>query len=231
VLKRLKSLALASAAAAAFAGPAAAGVIIQPKSVTIVTGGTAAGYDASNIINQSGLSKTYKSGVTDFDTYIATNPLHAFNSGEWLSDGPTTSATVLFDFGEIVEITGFAIFNEDATSMGFTTFRAGISPTSLSGYGGSNFRVQNPFGVDYGATVVNHQAIRRRYFAVNITGCNAAGAAHNGCGLGEVVFESSQAAPPPVGGVPEPATWAMMIMGFLGTGAAVRRRNRGLATA
>ncbi|WP_205854204.1 PEPxxWA-CTERM sorting domain-containing protein [Phenylobacterium kunshanense] len=229
--KRLQSLALASAAAAAIAGPAAAGVIISPKSVTILTGGTAAGYDATNIINQSGLSKRYVSGVTDFDTYIATNPLHAFDAGEWLSEGPTTSATVLFDFGELVEITGLAFFNEDATSMDFITFRAGNSPTSLSGYGGSSVRVQNPFGVDYGPTVVNHQSIRRRYFAFNITGCNAAGAAHNGCGLGEVVFESSQAAPPPGGAVPEPATWAMMIMGFMGTGVAIRRRRQGFAAA
>ncbi|MEW5685346.1 MAG: PEPxxWA-CTERM sorting domain-containing protein [Pseudomonadota bacterium] len=226
---RLQSLALATAAAAALAGPAAAGVIIQPKSVTIVSGGTYLGNSPVNIINQSGLSKKYVSGVTDFDTYIASNPLHSTTAGEWLSDGPTTSAIVLFDFGEVVDITGFALFNEDATSMGFTTFRAGNTPTSLSSYAGNTFREQNPFGVAYGPTVVNHQRVSRRYFAFTITGCNAAGAAHNGCGLGEVVFESAQAAP--VAGVPEPATWAMMIMGFGGIGAVVRRRNQGLAAA
>jgi hypothetical protein len=31
---------------------------------------------------------------------------------------------------------------------------------------------------------------------------------------------------PIVSGVPEPATWAMMILGFAGIGAALRRRNR-----
>jgi hypothetical protein len=38
--------------------------------------------------------------------------------------------------------------------------------------------------------------------------------------------------PPPIpggGGVPEPATWAMMILGFFGLGASVRRRREALA--
>lgn len=38
------------------------------------------------------------------------------------------------------------------------------------------------------------------------------------------------APPPPTGAVPEPATWAMMILGFAGAGAALRRR-RGLVLA
>lgn len=32
--------------------------------------------------------------------------------------------------------------------------------------------------------------------------------------------------PPPPGGVPEPATWAMMLMGFIGTGSMLRARRR-----
>jgi hypothetical protein len=36
---------------------------------------------------------------------------------------------------------------------------------------------------------------------------------------------------PPAGGVPEPATWAMLIAGFGMTGAVVRRRRKGLAAA
>ncbi len=228
--KRLQSLALASAAAAALASPAAAGVIIQPKSVTVASGGTAAGYDINNIINQSGLSKKYKSGVTDFDAYLASNPVHSFNTGEWLSQGPTSQARIIFDFGEIVEITGFALFNEDATSMTQINIQVGNGPNPQNGIGAALFPVQNPFGVDYGATTSNRQAVKARYFAFNIFGCNRAGSAHNGCGIGEVVFNSTT--PAPVGVVPEPATWAMMIMGFGGIGAAMRRRrNQALAAA
>ncbi len=38
------------------------------------------------------------------------------------------------------------------------------------------------------------------------------------------------AAPGQPGGVPEPSTWAMLIVGFLGVGGAIRQRRRGLAT-
>lgn len=34
---------------------------------------------------------------------------------------------------------------------------------------------------------------------------------------------------PPTGGVPEPSTWAMMLLGFAGLGAALRRARRGAA--
>jgi hypothetical protein len=37
--------------------------------------------------------------------------------------------------------------------------------------------------------------------------------------------------PPLTGGVPEPSTWAMMILGFVGVGATVRRRRRTLGAA
>lgn len=227
--KRLQSLALTAVAAAAVAGPAAAGVIITPKSVTVLAGGTAAGYDVSDIINQSGLSITYKSGVTDFETYLASDPLHAFDAGEWLSEGPNSSARIVFDFGEIVELAGFAIFNEDATSMTQINIQIGEEPDPQAGLGGVFYPTQNPFGVAYRPTTHNRAPVNARYFAFEIFGCNRAGFAHNGCGIGEVVFNSTT--PAPVGGVPEPATWAMMIMGFMGTGAAIRRRRQGFAAA
>jgi hypothetical protein len=41
------------------------------------------------------------------------------------------------------------------------------------------------------------------------------------CGIGS---------PPPVEGVPEPSTWAMMILGFLGVGFMAYRRRNSAAT-
>jgi hypothetical protein len=68
------------------------GVVLQPKAVTIDVGGELVGYSAINMIDQSGLSTKYRNGVTDFDTYVGLKPLHAFDRGEWLSQGPTTTA-------------------------------------------------------------------------------------------------------------------------------------------
>jgi hypothetical protein len=34
--------------------------------------------------------------------------------------------------------------------------------------------------------------------------------------------------PPPVGGIPEPGTWALMILGFGAVGAAMRRRRQAI---
>ena len=49
-------------------------------------------------VNQNGLFDTFVSGVTDFDTYIATNPLHTFQDVgfEWFSANGDTTPTVEF---------------------------------------------------------------------------------------------------------------------------------------
>jgi PEP-CTERM motif len=44
-------------------------------------------------------------------------------------------------------------------------------------------------------------------------------------GIDGISFNVAPAPPPPVGGVPEPASWALLIAGFGLTGAAVRRRR------
>ncbi|PZQ61356.1 MAG: hypothetical protein DI570_12865 [Phenylobacterium zucineum] len=107
--------------------------------------------------------------------------------------------------------------------------RIGNTPGSVTGFGGTLYDETGKLGVEYGATVQSHQTVRGRYLQFNISGCNRAGAAYNGCGIGEVIFNSTT--PAPVASVPEPAAWAMMIMGFGGIGAVVRRRNGRLATA
>lgn len=219
-MRRLTILA-ATAAALLTAAPAAAGVILQPKSVTVDVGGSAPGYDITSIIDQSGLSSKYVAGVTDFATYVASNPLHSATAGEWLSTGPRTSAKITFDFGEMVEFSGFALWNEDSTTLR----QINMSLPGRGGYGATTFTTPDVFGQAYGPTVRNHQLIRTRYVTFELFGCNAAGARHNGCGIGEVIFNSNKAAPPPGGAVPEPGAWALLIMGFLGAGSAIRRQR------
>ena len=47
--------------------------------------------------------------------------------------------------------------------------------------------------------------------------------------LSNLTVTGNAPAPTGVGGVPEPATWAMMTLGFLGAGATLRRRRRLMA--
>ena len=74
------------------------------------------------------------------------------------------------------------------------------------------------------AAVYAFQPVTTRYLTFEMSGCNASkpGSTQNwpGCGLNEVVF--AEGSP---GAVPEPATWAMMILGFGGVGALLRRRS------
>lgn len=226
----MKSLlaALAATSALAAASTSDAGVIIQPKGVTVNIGGELLDFAAINMINQSGLSKTYESGVTDFDAYLALNPIHSASAGEWLSTGPLSMARVTFDLGETIEFTGAAIWNEDASGIGSI-----IASIPLGGsYAGLGLNdTVDSIGSSYGPTVWRHQAIKARYVTFDIYGCNRAGFAHNGCGLGEVAFRSTALAPPPTGAVPEPGAWALMILGFGGVGATLRRRRHSFAAA
>lgn len=222
--------AVAAVAAVCGASAASAGVIIQPKAVTVNIGGELLNFSAFNMIDQSGLATKYKSGVTDFDAYVAQGPIHAADSGEWLSTGPLSMARVTFDLGEMVEFNGAAIWNEDASSL---TAIIGSLPIALGGgYGGIGLNdTAASGGSPYGPSVWRHQALTSRYVTFDIYGCNRAGFTHNGCGLGEVAFRSTALAPPPPGAVPEPATWAMMILGFGGVGATLRRRRQVFAGA
>lgn len=73
--------ALCATAVLGAATTANAGVIIQPKAVTVNIGGELMDFSALNMINQSGLSTKYKDGVTDFDTYVSDNPVHSATAG------------------------------------------------------------------------------------------------------------------------------------------------------
>lgn len=217
---RFSNVALCAALALGVSATANAGVIIAPVSGVIDSGGPGYG-PISETFDQSGLSVTYTPGVTDFDTYMAGNPQHSyvFSGNEWFSNQGATSAQVTYDFGSVVQIDAFALWHEDAS--GFTRF-------ALSGDANPNFLFGSPanslLNNDYGPQVFAFaQSISTRYLTLAMDGCPQAGdASFNACAIGEVAFRSAGGGG---GVVPEPSTWAIMILGFGAAGAMLRRRT------
>ena len=136
--------------------------------------------------------------------FSVTNPL-ASSVNAWTTEpGWIAGKTPLFDYPK----TGFGYL----TAPGFWTFSRGrpvfhvSSPTIGPNESSSNFF----FGTSELASMVT-------LLLVDAKG-----------NFSSVSFDATQAAP----AVPEPSTWAMMIVGFAGVGAlAYRRRRKGLATA
>ena len=116
---KLSAVLLASGLLVGGAAHASAGTIIAPVAGVINLGGPGFG-SLSETFNQAGLFATYVGGVTDFDTYIATNPLHSFlfNGFEWFSNAGSSSAQVTYDFGSIFSIDALALWNEEQAGIG-----------------------------------------------------------------------------------------------------------------
>ncbi|MBJ7413077.1 MAG: PEP-CTERM sorting domain-containing protein [Phenylobacterium sp.] len=211
-------------AALSLTSSAAAAVIVAPVSVSVASGGTVGSFwTVDRTIDQSGLSVGYTAGVTDFDAYLAQGVTHsgALNT-EWQSNQSSRSASLVFDFGREVTLYKLALWDENNTVQRTMS----ISTPSL-GLVRSFSPAENP--VIQRSEVFTFAPITTRYLTLDINGCGNDQEDHSAswCGVGEIIFADGSS----VGGVPEPATWAMMIMGFGGIGATLRRRRQTLATA
>lgn len=214
--KKLAASAAALAACAAF--PASAGVILAPVSAVINAGGPGFG-SINNTFDQTGLTLNYTAGVTDFDTYIASKPRHTmiFPGFEWFSNSGTTSASVTFDFGKLVNIDALALWNEESSGIGHLVLDAPSKP---------NFLAVDPFDepltqpiTDYPAQVFTFAPVKTQFVTFLMSGCPQPDpASFDGCAIGEVAFREAPS-------IPEPGAWALMIAGFGLAGATLRRRR------
>ena len=126
-------------AALGAASHAHAGVVITPESFSVSSPDPSNPTEATNnIIDQSGLSANYVSGVTDFDSFVASTTA-TFSGQADLGGAGAPPSFFEFDFGEVVDVDAVAIWNQSG-SASLDSFNV---ETSLL----SDFSVSQVFGI------------------------------------------------------------------------------------
>jgi hypothetical protein len=201
-------------------GSAHAGVIVSAQSASV--DGGVGGTSVGESFNQSGLSAGYTSGVTDFDTYIASNPTHSQDAGtEFILS--QTSVSVVYDLGSSMSIDALALWNEDA--FGFGTGELSWSLNGIDFFALTTINpVDNPAFLTYGAEVFSLAETFLRYIRFDISGCpQPDGLASLACGIGEVAFRVADG---DVSEVPIPGAIPLFLAGLAGLQLRTRRQRK-----
>lgn len=201
-----------------------AAVIVSPISAS-ATSEFSGSFDIGNTIDQSGLFSGFTSGVTDFDTYLGTDPQHDFiaANNEWFTATDVLSAVIDYDLGALRQIDRMAFWNDEFSGVGsievevstdnvaFTSVASGLSPTNWAS-------TVTSYGADVFSLGGVHDA---QYVRLTVSNCPQADALGPFCGIGEVAFSSVAST------VPEPAALLLLGAGLAGLGITRSRRARG----
>lgn len=160
--------------AVAYGPHAQAAAILQPTSATTNMGSFNT-FEPVYAIDQSGLSVGYVSGVTDFDSYVAsTNTVNGGSSfTTWFSAAGNTTGNFDFNLGSLLTIESFALWADpQSANQGVNSFNlladdnaAFTSPTLLGNYSAvDGLGNANNFGQTFGfaPTTASHVRMQIR---------------------------------------------------------------------
>lgn len=154
---------------------------------------------ASATIDQSGLSATYVSGVTDFDTYIGTNPTHTSLAAgnEWFSDFGNLTPTLTFDLGSVLTVDRIALWVEESSGFSTAVLSSSVDGVTFGNLGTIN-PVDNPVA-SYPAEVFGFATTAMQFFRMDMSGCPQPNpGSTQECSLGEIAFSVGTTTPIPV---------------------------------
>lgn len=170
----------------------------------VTTSSTFSTYNSINLINGSGLS----------------GALHDGNfTNKWLADTDDVTPTLTFDLGDLFNLTDTVIWNYGGGCCGATrnvnrlNIMGSTNGSTFASLG--SFALSDPTSASFGGDTLTLSGVAR-YVRFDILSNRGD---PNYTGLSEVQFNGANAA------VPEPATWAMMILGMGLVGASIRRRK------
>lgn len=223
--RQLVFAALLAGCALGIAAPASAQTMFQPTSVS-TTMGNIGNAVINNVINQSGLSTPYTSGVTSLASYNATHDSD-LSTAYWNSSANNTTGNVDFDLGGTFTITNFVLWNDPSN------YADQIVTFNLISSSDPTFSSSTALGSFTTNTVGDFTAIQKetfsfapttaRYFRMQVT----ANQGDSFTAFGEAAFAGSTAAV----NSPEPGSIALLALGtgvliLMGRGAIISRRRR-----
>lgn len=205
--------------------PALAATIISPVSAVIDNGGPGFG-SINDTLNQNGLNSGFTSGVTDYDTYIATAPTHSFIFAgmEWFSNSPPPASptVVTYDLGATFPINALALWNEESSGIATLDLATSVDGVSFSNLVTGLTPIDNNSGdIDYAVESIPFATTNAQYVRFTMTGPTP-DSDFDAVAIGEVAFRVENARNVTDGG----STMALLGCGLLGLCVAKRKGSR-----